>query len=216
MIAVVDYGSGNLHSVAKAFEAIGAEVRIASVPADLERAERIVLPGVGSFAEGMGSLRASGLVAALTEQVLERRKPFLGVCLGMQMLADEGSEDGVHAGLGWIHGRVVPLKPSDPSLKIPHMGWNEVAPAAAAKELFAGLPGKASFYFAHSYRFDCAENVAVAATVEYGDPLVAAVLKGNIFATQFHPEKSQHLGLLLLRNFLKWQPTVHAGGGVSA
>jgi glutamine amidotransferase len=216
MIAVVDYGSGNLHSVAKAFETIGADVRVASAPAHLEDAERVVLPGVGSFAEGMRNLKASGLLAALTEQVLERRKPFLGVCLGMQMLATEGSEEGVHAGLGWIKGRVVPLKPSDPSLKIPHMGWNEVARADSAKDLFAGLPAKPAFYFAHSYRFECAEPAAVAATAGYGGEIVAAVRKDNVFAVQFHPEKSQHLGLMLLRNFLQWKPAAKAAGGVTA
>ena len=216
MIAVVDYGSGNLHSVTKAFEAVGAEAGVASTAEELARAERIVLPGVGSFAEGVRSLRRSGLVEALAEQVLVRRKPFLGICLGMQMLSEEGSEDGVHAGLGWIAGRVVAMKPSDRALKIPHMGWNDVAPAAGGREFFAGLPAKTAFYFAHSYHLEGAEPGSVAATTDYGGPVVAAVRKDNIFATQFHPEKSQHLGLLMLRNFANWKPAARPAGGVSA
>lgn len=216
MIAVVDYGSGNLHSVTKAFEAIGAEVRIASSAGDLEEAERIVLPGVGSFAEGMRNLRRSGLVEALSEQVLVRRKPFLGICLGMQMLSEEGNEDGVHAGLGWIRGRVVAMTPADRGLKIPHMGWNDVTPSGNAREFFAGLPAKTAFYFAHSYHLIDAEPANVAATTDYGGPVVAAVRKDNIFATQFHPEKSQHIGLLMLRNFAHWKPAARPAGGVSA
>ncbi len=216
MIAVVDYGSGNLRSVAKAFEAIGADVKVTGTPADLALAERIVLPGVGSFAEGMRNLRERGLVPALEREVVANRKPFLGICLGMQMLAEEGSEDGVHRGLGWVPGRVVPMPKSPPTLKVPHMGWNEVSRPAFAPELFARLPTKPTFYFAHSYRFEVADPRFVACLCEYGGEFAAAVLKGNIFAAQFHPEKSQQNGLTLLRNFLSWKPSVAAEGGVSA
>lgn len=215
MIAVVDYGSGNLRSVAKAFEAVGADVKVTGDPADLTAAERIVLPGVGSFAEGMRNLRARGLVDALGREVLGRGKPFLGICLGMQMLADEGSEDGVHPGLGWIPGRVVPI-PAAAGFKVPHMGWNEVTRPAPASDLFSRLPAKPTFYFAHSFRFEASDPALVASTADYGGAFTAALLKGNIFATQFHPEKSQQNGLLLLRNFLAWAPSAASAGGVSA
>lgn len=216
MIAVVDYGSGNLRSVAKAFEAIGADVKVTSLSADLASADRIVLPGVGSFAEGMRHLRERGLIEALSHEVLNNRKPFLGICLGMQMLAEEGSEDGVHPGLGWVAGRVVPLAPSAPGLKVPHMGWNDVSKPPVPSELFARLPAKPVFYFAHSYRFEAADPAHVASSSDYGGPFSAAVLKDNVFATQFHPEKSQQNGLQLLRNFVGWKPAAAPAGGVSA
>lgn len=216
MIVVVDYGSGNLRSVAKAFEAIGAEVKVTGLPADLADAERIVLPGVGSFAEGMRNLRERGLIEALGHEVLAKRKPFLGICLGMQMLAEEGSEDGVHRGLGWLPGRVIPMAVPHSSLKVPHMGWNEITRPAGPAALFARLPAKPTFYFAHSYRFEASDPRVVAATSDYGGNFTAAVLKGNIFASQFHPEKSQQNGLTLLKNFVAWQPSVASAGGVSA
>ena len=164
MIAVVDYGSGNLRSVAKAFEAIGAEVQVTSNPSDLRHAERIVLPGVGSFAEGMRSLRERGLIEALEAEVLGKRKPFMGICLGMQMLAEEGTEDGLHPGLAWVGGRVVPLVPADRALKVPHMGWNEVERRSSPFELFSRLPAKPIFYFAHSFRFDVLDATDIVRT----------------------------------------------------
>lgn len=213
LVAIVDYGSGNLRSAAKAFERVvaeqglGAEIAVTADASVVARADRVVLPGVGAFGDCRAGLDAlPGMVAALTDSVLGRRRPFLGICVGMQLLATTGREHGEHAGLGWIPGEVVPLTPADPGLKVPHMGWNELQFAAGAHPLLDGLPARAHAYFVHSYRFACGSAAHQVATVDYGGPVAAVVGRDNIVGTQFHPEKSQATGLKVIENFLKWNP----------
>lgn len=210
---VIDYGSGNLRSAAKALERAAREADIdtaITVTADaaaLDRADRIVLPGVGAFGDCATGLRAlPGMIDALDRNVRERGKPFLGICVGMQLMADRGIEHGAHEGLGWIPGEVRPLQPSDPGLKIPHMGWNVVEPHADAKThpVLAGLTGGSHAYFVHSYAIVCAHETDVLASADYGGAFTVAVGRNNMIGTQFHPEKSQAAGLRLLGNFLKW------------
>lgn len=196
---------GNLHSVRNALDMVGAEVRVTSYPEDLRTAERIVLPGVGAFGECAKNLKASGIIEALEEEVLQKGKPFYGICVGLQVLASEGQEMGVHAGLGWIPGVVRPFDVKAKGLKVPHVGWNEVIPIHESV-LFDSLPRNPTFYFVHSYHFVPDNPELVAAVCEYGERFTAAILRGNVFATQFHPEKSQQNGLRLLENFLKWSP----------
>lgn len=205
MIVIVDYGLGNLFSVQKAFEMIGADVKISGIAEDIHAADRIVLPGVGAFGDGMDFLRAKGLDQALTEEVMGRKKPFLGICLGLQFLAETGEEHGEHRGLGWIKGRVRKLAVEKQGLKIPHIGWNELM-MVRSTPLFAGINLDADFYFVHSYQLDCNDPGDLVATATYGEKITAAVQRGNIFATQFHPEKSQDNGLKLLENFIRWNP----------
>lgn len=212
-VAIVDYGSGNLRSAAKAFEravseaGLPAEVRVTSDPADIDRATHIVLPGVGAFADCRRGLDAlPGMVEALRRNVLDRGRPFLGICVGMQLLADIGREHGRHSGLGWIGGEVAELEPTDPSLKIPHMGWNELQLARRDHPLFAGIETGAHAYFVHSYGFVCRDAGDVLATVDYGGPVAAVIGRDNVVGTQFHPEKSQAVGLRLIGNFLDWRP----------
>jgi imidazole glycerol-phosphate synthase subunit HisH len=197
-IAVVDYGAGNLRSAARALAAAGAtDVDVTSDPARIASAGRIVLPGVGAFAQCITALRqASGIEAALAEAVLGRRVPFLGICVGMQLLASEGHEHGVHRGLGWLPGKVTRLTPDDPALKIPHMGWNRVSAANDS----GWAEGDA--YFVHSYRFDPDDAADVRATSDHGGVFPAIVARGNITGVQFHPEKSQAYGLAFLKNWL--------------
>jgi glutamine amidotransferase len=199
MIAVVDYGMGNLRSVAKALEAIGEEPRITSSPTDLRSATHIILPGVGAFGQCAANLRATGLVDALTEEVREKHKPFLGICVGMQLLVERSDEGGDDRGLSWFHG-VVRRFESAPDRKVPHMGWNDVD-AAGDAAMFKGMRNRV-FYFVHSYFVDLADRGGVAATCDYGVAFPAALAIDNIWAVQFHPEKSQQNGLRLLRNFL--------------
>lgn len=202
MLAIIDYGSGNLRSAAKAFERIGAEVNVTRDPELLRRASHIVLPGVGAFADCMAGLSAiPDMLAALEEEVLTRKKYFLGICVGMQMLFEKGHEHGVHKGLGWLKGEVVPL---NSALKIPHMGWNELQ-VTGQHPLLAGIENGAHAYFVHSYHAQCADKNTVLATTEYGQIIPAVVGQGHIMGTQFHPEKSQDVGLRLLRNFLDMQ-----------
>ncbi len=200
-VAVVDYGAGNLRSAAKALIAAGAaHVEVTADPARIASADRIVLPGVGAFAHCIGALRAAGgIEAALNRAVIEGGAPFLGICVGMQLLASEGHEHGVHRGLGWIPGKVTRLAPDDQALKIPHMGWNTVqaTPHSSAPE------GDA--YFVHSYRFDPDDRQAVMATSDHGGAFPAIVAKDNIRGVQFHPEKSQAFGLAFLKRWLAWQ-----------
>lgn len=203
---IIDYGSGNLRSVAKAFERaseeLGCAVRVGADARELRTASRIVLPGVGAFADCMRGLQASpGMVDALHEEVLEKRKPFFGICVGMQMLFTRGREHGAHAGLGWLGGEVVALSPDDASLKIPHMGWNELR-LARAHPVLAGIEEGAHAYFVHSYHAKCSDLADMLATVDYGGEICAMVAKENIVGTQFHPEKSQETGLRIIRNFL--------------
>ncbi len=210
-VVVVDYGAGNLRSAAKALAVAardsGRRVVVSADPATVAEAERVVLPGVGAFADCRAGLdRIPGLVEALSESALRRRRPFLGICVGMQLMASLGIEYGSHRGLDWIKGRVVRLTPADPGLKIPQMGWNDLVIAPSRHKLFAGLPVGAHGYFVHSYHF-LAENPAeVLASVDYGGPVVAAVGRDNLVGLQFHPEKSQQVGLQILANFMSWAP----------
>lgn len=199
MIAVVDYGLGNLSSVRKTFEALDKEVEITTEAEILRRSELIVLPGMGAFGKGMQRLMELGLNQTLKELVMTEKKPLLGICLGMQLLADKGFEFGKHKGLGFIGGEVRRLEIDN--LRIPHMGWNDIVPKDS---LFDGINATdPSFYFAHSYHFIPSEGSSIAATADYGREFVCALRKEHIFATQFHPEKSQTNGLILLRNLLK-------------
>jgi len=205
-VALIDYGSGNLRSAEKALARAGGAVVVTSKPEAIASAERIVLPGVGAFGDCMRGLSAvSGMIEALRESVLRRGVPFLGICVGMQLLASVGHEFGDHAGLGWIAGEVDRLTPSDPSLKIPHMGWNELT-VTRPHPLFAGIAPGAHAYFVHSYAMRPRDPTHVLATSDYGGIFTAAVGRDNIAGTQFHPEKSQAVGLTLLGNFLTWQP----------
>ncbi|MCZ6495056.1 MAG: imidazole glycerol phosphate synthase subunit HisH [Alphaproteobacteria bacterium] len=212
-VAIVDYGSGNLRSAAKAFqhEAAGRKVLVTGRAEDLARADHIVLPGVGSFGDCARGLRAlAGMMEALQENVVRRAKPFLGICVGMQLMATRGVEHGIHEGLGWIHGEVVPLEPDtgagDHRLKVPHMGWNELTIGDPAHPIFAGLAPGAHAYFVHGYRFAAADAASVLAEVSHGGPVTAAIGRDNMVGTQFHPEKSQAVGLSLIANFLAWRP----------
>lgn len=199
MIAIVDYGMGNLRSVAKALEAIGETACVTSSPEDLRTASHLILPGVGAFGQCAANLRATGLVEALTEEVRERGKPFLGICVGMQLLVASSDEGGEARGLGWLDGMVRRFEPTR-DRKVPHVGWNDVA-AAADAPMFKGMRNRV-FYFVHSYFVDLAERGLVSATCDYGLPFAAAIAVDNIWAVQFHPEKSQQNGLRLLKNFL--------------
>ncbi len=210
IVALIDYGSGNLRSAEKALArasveyATGHEIRVTNDPAVVAASERVVLPGVGAFKDCMQGLSAiSGMVDALNEAVIEKHVPFLGICVGMQMMATVGREFGDTPGLGWIDGEVVRLAPNDAALKIPHMGWNELH-IARAHPVLAGIGPEAHAYFVHSFEFKARGNVI--ASTDYGGAIAAVVGRDNLVGTQFHPEKSQTLGLQLLANFLRWQP----------
>jgi glutamine amidotransferase len=208
--ALIDYGSGNLASAAKALAraATGTGHRIVTTadPDIVRDAERIVLPGVGAFADCMRGLSSvPGMVQVLREKVLQQGAPFLGICVGMQLLATVGREFGDHAGLGWIAGEVVKITPSDSSLKIPHMGWNDLK-IVRPHPLLDGIVTGAHAYFVHSFELKPALPDDLLATTDYGGPLTAMVGDANIAGTQFHPEKSQATGLKLLENFLRWKP----------
>jgi glutamine amidotransferase len=212
IVALIDYGSGNLRSAEKALARVAAErgtgQRIVVTPeaATVAKAERIVLPGVGAFADCMAGLAAlPGMVDALNDAVLARGIPFLGICVGMQLMAKVGREFGDHVGLGWIDGEVVRMTPSDPSLKIPQIGWNELTPLRE-HPVVAGLPADAHAYFVHSYAMTCARRADVLTETDYGGAVTAAVARDNLVGVQFHPEKSQAVGLALLGNFLAWRP----------
>jgi glutamine amidotransferase len=214
-VAIIDYGSGNLHSAAKAFERAAREegsplvIRVTADPADVLAAERIVLPGVGAFADCKAGLAAvPGMIEALEEAVHEKGKPFLGICVGLQLMAERGLEHGITPGLGWVEGEVRAIEPSDPALKIPHMGWNTLR-LARAHPLFDGIPtGDEGLhaYFVHSYHLVPDDTGALVATTNYGGDVTAFVARDNMAGSQFHPEKSQRLGLALIANFLKWKP----------
>jgi glutamine amidotransferase len=214
--AIIDYGSGNLHSALKAFERASRnlagpakEVRVTDEPDFVRRADRIVLPGVGAFADcRRGLLALPGLIEAMQEAVVDRGRPFLGICVGMQLLATRGLEHGETPGLDWIAGDVAEIVPTDPALKIPHMGWNTLT-LLRPHQVFAGIPtGESGLhaYFVHSYQLIAASPDHVLATSDYGSSLTAAVARDNLIGTQFHPEKSQSLGLALIANFLRWTP----------
>jgi glutamine amidotransferase len=200
-IAVVDYGMGNLRSVANAFEAVGRPVEIVAKPGQLSGADGIVVPGVGAFGDAMRNLHHRGFVEALEDNVREQGVPFLGLCLGMQLVATDSVEHGDTMGLGWVPGRVVRIEPNGVPLRIPHIGWNDVRFTEETR-LFADLGESAAFYFVHSYVFRPESPEVASGICEYGGPFAASIETGNIFGTQFHPEKSQHAGLAALRNFV--------------
>ena len=214
-VAIVDYGSGNLHSAAKAFERAARDIGldqpivVTSDPEQVAAASRVVLPGVGAFADCRRGLDAiPGMVEALETSVRRNGKPFLGICVGMQLMAERGREYQVTPGLGWIAGEVDRIAPSDPNLKIPHMGWNTLN-ALQAHPLLAGLPlgpDGLHAYFVHSYELKPARRADLIAQADYGGPLTAIVGRDNMVGTQFHPEKSQRFGLALIANFLQWKP----------
>ncbi len=214
-VAIVDYGSGNLRSAEKAFQraaresGVNADVFLTADAEMVRAADRIVLPGVGAFADCRDGLRAlPGMWEALDEAARRRGRPLLGICVGMQLMADRGLEHGVWEGFGWIPGEVRAIAPSDPALKIPHMGWNTLLPARR-HPVFEGLelgPEGRHAYFVHSYHFAAENDADVLARTDYGGPLVAAVSRDNLLGFQFHPEKSQRLGLALIANFLRWRP----------
>jgi glutamine amidotransferase len=214
-VAIIDYGSGNLHSAAKAFERAAREqgspleVKVTAEPEVVRQAERVVLPGVGAFADcRQGLVNIPDMIEALEETVQERGKPFLGICVGLQLMAERGLEHGLTPGLGWIAGEVRAIAPSDPSLKIPHMGWNTLD-LARKHALLEGIPtGEAGLnaYFVHSYHLVPFGTETLVATTDYGGPITAFVAKDNMAGSQFHPEKSQKLGLALIANFLTWKP----------
>lgn len=199
MIAIVDYGMGNVGSVKNALAALGYDARVSHVKGDLQKATHIILPGVGAFGDGMKNLKAAGCLKVLEDEVLKKKKPFLGICLGMEMLANFGEEEGKHAGLGWITGVSRKFK-TDKPIRIPHIGWNDIKPQKNAL-LFKGVK-RPIFYFVHSYHLVPKNHGVVVATCDYGERFVAACQKDNIFGVQFHPEKSQAEGLRILKNFL--------------
>lgn len=201
MVAVIDYGMGNLHSVSKALESVGGDVAVTNNPQDISRAERIVLPGAGSFSQGIQHLFALNFTPALEEEVIVKKKPFLGICLGMQLAATLGHEGGVNKGLGWIDAEVLPFKPESPSFKIPHMGWNDVD-IVRDSPIFKGIKSPTAFYFVHSYHLVPRNSEVITGECNHGGKFVAAVSSGNIHLVQFHPEKSQKFGLQILENFL--------------
>ena len=214
-VAIIDYGSGNLRSATKAFERAAREAGIPAridLTADAERvrtADRIVLPGVGAYADCAAGLRAvEGMWDAVEEVAIRAARPFLGICVGMQLMSERGLEKTVTNGFGWIAGDVKEISPADPALKIPQIGWNTIE-LAREHPVFAGIPtGEAGLhaYFVHSYHLDARKPEQVLATTDYGGPVTAAVARDNLVGTQFHPEKSQRLGLRLIANFLAWKP----------
>jgi len=209
---LIDYGSGNLRSAAKAFERVAHEhdldtaVTVTGDARVLAAADRVVLPGVGAFADCKRGLAAvPGMIDALTDAVIGRGRPFLGICVGMQLMATVGREFETVDGLGWIPGEVVAIAPADPRLKIPHMGWNELK-LSGTHAVLDGIKSGDHAYFVHSYQLKAKEPRHVLATVDYGGPITAAVGRDNMFGVQFHPEKSQATGLRLIANFLRWRP----------
>ncbi|GJM03396.1 MAG: imidazole glycerol phosphate synthase subunit HisH [Rhodomicrobium sp.] len=235
---IIDYGSGNLHSAQKSFERAarengdGTRIELTNSPEKIRQADRIVLPGVGAYADCLSGLEAiEGLHETLEEMVLQEKRPFLGICVGMQLMSTEGHEHGVTKGLGWLGGKVVPIKPNDPHLKIPHMGWNTLKVNITGSDALTGGrieeatsvsnnphkihpvlegiplgPNGLHAYFVHSYHFEVENPAHRLLVTEYGGEITAMVGRDNIIGTQFHPEKSQTLGLKLISNFLKWTP----------
>jgi imidazole glycerol-phosphate synthase subunit HisH len=212
LITVIDYGSGNLRSATKAFEKAGAEkggvtVLLTNKAEDVLKADRIVLPGQGAFADCMKGLSSvTGMIDALHETVIKKARPFLGICVGMQLLATRGLEHGIHAGLNWIPGEVRKLQPNNQNLKIPHMGWNTLGASKPDHALLKKLPAAPYVYFVHSYALVLENPAHELNACNYGGNFTASVVKDNIAGTQFHPEKSQKIGLQLVRNFLDWAP----------
>ena len=214
-VAIIDYGSGNLRSAAKAFEkaakdeGLSIDVAVTSDPDVVANAERVVLPGVGAFGDCRRGIEAlPGMLDALEEAVRQKARPFLGICIGMQLMAERGLEHGTHPGLGWIKGTVRAIRPSDPQLKVPHMGWNNLTftPSAKNHPVLKTLGTGCHAYFVHGYAMHCDDPSDVLAEVDYGGPITAIIGRDNMVGTQFHPEKSQDVGLRLIANFLAWRP----------
>lgn len=203
-LAIIDYGMGNLRSVINAFTELGSLPFIAGTPDELHRADAIVLPGVGAFTDGINNLKHGGLIEAMEEEIRINKKPFLGICLGMQLLSGTGTEYGKCSGFNWIPGTVVRIDAKGSPLRIPHIGWNEVSFDKNSR-LFAGLESPRDFYFLHSYIFVPDNNTIISGRCVYGGEFAAAIESGNIYATQFHPEKSHRAGLAVLKNFLDAQ-----------
>ena len=203
MLVIVDYGLGNLLSVAKAFESIGVSVCVSADPKELKEASHIVLPGVGAFPRGMQNLKSEGLRETLEEEVMGNKKPFLGICLGMQLLAEKGYEHEECTGLGWIKGEVKKIDVERQGLKVPHIGWNNLDIKKESR-LLKNIKPDTDFYFVHSYQLHCADSKDLVATTTYGEEITAVIERGNISAVQFHPEKSQDAGLTLLENFFQY------------
>lgn len=205
-IGIIDYGMGNLLSVFHAVKAVGANVRICQNPDELNTIDKIIFPGVGAFSQCMSTLVSNGFVDALNEAVISQGKPILGICLGMQAMAQKSYEGGDHKGLGWFDAEVVRLNPGEKQFRVPHVGWNKITYQDNCL-LFSGLmPNAADFYFVHSYYMQCTNPKEVRAICDYGQDITAAVSKNNIFAVQFHPEKSQDVGLKVLENFIYLDP----------
>ena len=204
-VGVIDYGMGNLCSVVSALEMVGANVEICHHPRTLKEVDRIILPGVGAFKDCIDTIIKLGFRDALNTEIMEVGKPIYGICLGMQIMSRGSSEFGNHKGLDWIDGDVIPLNPISKSLRVPHVGWNNIS-YNSNSSLFLDLPKSPDFYFVHSFYLQCDDKYNVEATCDYGQKVTAAIKKDNIFATQFHPEKSQDYGLIMLKNFLAWNP----------
>lgn len=202
MIVIIDYGLGNIHSVAGAVKKLGYQPMISSRIEDMEKAEKLILPGVGAFADGMKNLKNLDLLEPLTRLVMEKRKPILGICLGFQLMSNESYEFGHHNGLGWIDSQVIRLNPKKKELRIPHVGWDELI-QVKENPLFDNIPKESLFYYVHSFHLDCQDKNIVIGKCDYGLEFTAAIQQENIFGTQFHPEKSQLHGLKLLENYLK-------------
>ena len=211
-VAIIDYGSGNLRSATKAFEQAvselgGGTIKLTKDPDGLKTFSHIVLPGVGAFSDCMTRLSATdGLIESLQEQVFIKARPFLGICVGMQLMADVGREHRETAGFGWVPGEVISISPHNRNIKVPHMGWNDLQIIDSTHPLLQDLPERAHTYFVHSYHFVTKDQRHVLATVNYGKPLTAIIGRDNLIGTQFHPEKSQRTGLRIIKNFLGWRP----------
>jgi len=206
MVGIIDYGMGNLLSVYNAFDYLGEDVKICTVPGDLDVVDHIVIPGVGAFKDCINLITQNGFLQELEEHVINKAKPTLGICLGMQVMAKKGFEFGEHTGLGWFDSEVIKIDIENTDLKLPNIGWNEIE-QKIEHPLFKGISNMSDFYLVHSFYMNCVNKKDVVASYQYGEEqITAAVLKDNIFATQFHPEKSQDNGLKLLNNFIRWKP----------
>ncbi len=203
-VVIIDYNMGNLTSVVNAIKYVGGEVMISNKIEDIKEATHLILPGVGAFGDGMKNLKDLGLIELLREQVMKKEKPFLGICLGMQLLAEKGYEGGLNEGLGYIKGEVKRFDFKNKDLRVPHVGWNEINLKKDCP-LFNDLKESEVFYFVHSYHLILQENDIITGTCDYGGKFVATIQKNNIFATQFHPEKSQKPGLKILKNFINYK-----------
>lgn len=206
MVGVIDYGMGNLLSVYNAFDYLGEDVKICTHPEDISDVDHIVIPGVGAFKDCIDLITKNGFLQELENQVIKKGKPTLGICLGMQVMARKGFEFGEHLGLGWFNSEVIKIDITGTELKLPNIGWNEIE-QKIDHPLFKGISNMSDFYLVHSFHMNCIEKNDILATYKYGESqITAAILKDNILATQFHPEKSQDNGLKLLSNFIKWKP----------